>query len=223
MSNITHDYIDNYIQSLLPVSTGTLKDMEEYARQNNIPIITPDISALLTLFIKTINAKNILEIGTAIGYSSIVMAKSAGECSQIITIEKNPALAEIAISNIKKSGYANNIKVITGEASETLDNIKGLYDIIFIDAAKGQYFDFFDKSIDKLRIGGLFICDNVLFRGMVAERSLLIRRKITIVKRLKKFLKYISENKSLQTSVIPIGDGISVSVKLMEVDIDGKS
>lgn len=223
MSNITYDYIDNYIQSLLPASIGYLKDMEEYARQNNIPIITPDISALLTLFIKSINAKNILEIGTAIGYSAVVMAKSAGKDAQITTIEKNNTLVEIAMSNIKKSGYANNIKVISGEATEILKNIEGPYDIIFIDAAKGQYFDFFNNSINKLRIGGLFICDNVLFRGMVAERSLLIRRKITIVKRLKKFLKHISENKSLQTSVIPISDGISVSVKLMEVEIDEKN
>lgn len=223
MSNITHDYIDKYIQSLLPEHTGILKDMEEYALQNNIPIITSDISAILALFIKTINAKNILEIGTAIGYSSILMAKSAGVDCQITTVEKNSDLAELAILNIKRSGYANNIKVLTGEATEALNNIKGHYDIIFIDAAKGQYFDFFNKSIDKLRIGGLFICDNVLFRGMVAERSLLIRRKITIVKRLKKFLKYISENKSLQTSVIPIGDGISVSLKLTEVFIDEKS
>lgn len=220
MSNINHDYIENYIQSLLPDSDGILKDMETYARQNNVPIITPDIGALLTLLIKSTKAKSILEVGTAIGYSSILMAEAAGEGCQILTIEKNPQLADIAQLNIKKAGFKDNIKVLQGEAAEILEKVEGTYDIIFIDAAKGHYFDFFNKSIDKLKIGGLFICDNVLFRGMVAERSLLIRRKITIVKRLKKFLEYISHNKSLQTSIIPIGDGVSISLKLEEVTLD---
>lgn len=220
MSNINHDYIENYIQSLLPDSDGILKEMEAYARQNNVPIITPDIGALLTLLIKSTKAKSILEVGTAIGYSSILMAEAAGEGCQILTIEKNPELADIAQLNIGKAGFKDNIKVIQVEAAEILEKTEGLYDIIFIDAAKGHYFDFFNKSIDKLKIGGLFICDNVLFRGMVAERSLLIRRKITIVKRLKKFLEYISHNKSLQTSIIPIGDGVSISLKLEEVTLD---
>ncbi len=220
MSNINHDYIENYIQSLLPDSVGILKEMEAYALQNNVPIITPDIGALLTLLIKSKKAKRILEVGTAIGYSSILMAEAAGEGCHIITIEKNPALSEIATSNIDKAGFRDNIKVIQGEAAEILEKAEGTYDIIFIDAAKGHYFDFFNKSIGKLKIGGLFICDNVLFRGMVAERSLLIRRKITIVKRLKKFLEYISHNKSLQTSIIPIGDGVSISLKLEEVTLD---
>lgn len=217
MSNINYDYIENYIQSLLPSSEGILKDIEGYAHLNNIPIITSDVSTLLSILIKSTSTKKILEIGTAIGYSSIVMAKSAGNNSQILSIEKNSALAEMAISNIEKAGYKDNIKVIQGDASEVLKEIDNIYDMIFIDAAKGQYFDFFINSIGKLKIGGLLICDNVLFRGMVAERSLLIRRKITIVKRLKKFLKYISNNKSLQTSIVPIGDGISISLKLEEV------
>ncbi len=221
MSNINHDYIENYIQSLLPGSEGILKEMETYAKKNNVPIITPDIGALLTLLIKSTKAKRILEVGTAIGYSSILIAKAAGEGCQIYTIEKNPELADIALTNIDKAGFKNNIKVLQGEAAEVLEEISSsLYDIIFIDAAKGHYLDFFNKSIDKLKIGGLFICDNVLFRGMVAERSLMIRRKITIVKRLKKFLEYISHNKSLQTSIIPIGDGVSISLKLEEVALD---
>ncbi len=223
MSNITYDYIDNYIQSLLPASTGYLKDMEEYARQNNIPIITPDIAALLTLLIKTKKAKRILEVGTAIGYSTVIMAKAAGNDCQVVTIEKDPQMCKIANSNFEKADCADVIEIIEGDAAKMIESKEGPFDMIFIDAAKGQYFDFFKKSISKLQIGGLFICDNVLFRGMVAERSLLVRRKITIVKRLKEFLEYISQNKSLQTSVIPMGDGISISLKLWEVDIDAKS
>ena len=112
------------------------------------------------------------------------------------------------------------MRVLPGDASELLKKVTGSFDMIFIDAAKGQYMDFFRQSIDKLKLGGLFICDNVLFRGMVAERKLLIRRKITIVKRLKKFLEYISHQESLQTSILSMGDGISISCKLKEVHFD---
>lgn len=220
MSNINYDYIQNYIVDLIPKSEGILKELEEYAHTNNVPIITPDVASLLSILIKSSKSKNILEIGTAIGYSSIFMAKSADSDFQILSIEKDPIMVEKALINIKKAGYENNIKVILGDGVEVLKTIGGIYDMIFIDAAKGHYFDFFNGSIDKLRIGGLFVCDNVLFRGMVAERSLLIRRKVTIVKRLKKFLNYISNNKSLQTVIVPIGDGLSISLKLEEVAID---
>lgn len=220
MSNINYDYIQNYIVDLIPDSEGILKDMEDYAQKNNIPIITSDVASLLNILVRSSEAKKILEIGTAIGYSAILMGKAAISNFHITSIEKNPDMAEIAMTNIKNAGFEDSIKVIQGDAREVLKTIDGIYDIIFIDAAKGQYIEFFNSSIQKLKVGGLFICDNVLFRGMVAERSLLVRRKITIVKRLKKFLNYISSNKSLQTSIVPIGDGLSISLKLEEVAVD---
>jgi predicted O-methyltransferase YrrM len=222
MSQINHDYINNYLTDQIPPHEGILKELEAYAKEHHTPIVTPDIAGLLKVMIKSVNAKNILEVGTAIGYSAILMGLSAGEDFRITTIERNEENASLAVQNIKQAGFEQNIKVLTGDASEVLDQIEGTYDIIFVDAAKGQYMDFFEKSIGKLKIGGLFICDNVLFRGMVAERSLLIRRKITIVKRLKKFLHYISNHESLQTTIIPMGDGISISCKLKEVFINGK-
>lgn len=221
MSGINYEYIENYIKDLLPESDGIIKDMEEYAKENNIPIITPDVYSLIGILIKSTNVKDILEIGTAIGYSAILMAKSIGDEANIISIEKNEILADIARTNIRKAGLVGNITIIQGEATEELVNIEKNFDMIFIDGAKGQYLDFFNKSIDKLRIGGLFVCDNVLFRGMVAEKSILKKRKITIVKRLKKFLEYIMNNDALETSVVPIGDGLSISIKLKEVTIYG--
>ncbi|MCK9216698.1 MAG: O-methyltransferase [Firmicutes bacterium] len=216
MGGINYEYIENYIKNLLPESDGIIKDIEEYAKQNNIPIITPDVYSLIGILIKSKNVKDILEIGTAIGYSAILMAKSIGFEANIISIEKNEILAGIARTNIKKAGLVDNITIIQGEAIEELINIQKNFDMIFVDGAKGQYLDFFNKSIDKLRIGGLFICDNVLFRGMVADKNLLQRRKITIVKRLKKFLEYIMNNDILETAIVPIGDGLSISIKLKE-------
>lgn len=220
MSQINHDYINSYLTSLIPQHEGILKELEAYAEQHDTPIVTPDVAGLLKVMIKSAQVKSILEVGTAIGYSAILMGLSAGQDFSITTIERNEENAALAMQNIKKAGMEKNIKVMTGDASEVLDQIEGTFDMIFVDAAKGQYMDFFQKSIGKLKLGGIFVCDNVLFRGMVAERSLLIRRKITIVKRLKKFLQYISENESLQTTIIPMGDGVSISFKLKEVVFD---
>lgn len=216
MSQINHDYINSYLVSVIPEHSGILKELEEYAKEHHTPIVTADVAGLLKVLIKSTQAKRILEVGTAIGYSAILMGQTAGEGVSLTTIERSEENAHIAKENIKKANMEQNIKVIVGDASEALEQVEGTFDMIFVDAAKGQYMDFYKKSIDKLKIGGLFVCDNVLFRGMVAERSLLIRRKITIVKRLKKFLHYISNNESLQTTIIPMGDGVSISCKLKE-------
>lgn len=223
MSQINHDYINSYLIDLIPQNEGILKELETYAIEHHTPIVTPEVAGLLKAMIKSLGAKNILEVGTAIGYSAILMGLSAADDFRITTIERNEENACLALQNIEKAGMKQNIKVLIGDASELLDQVEGSYDIIFVDAAKGHYLDFFEKSIDKLKIGGLFICDNVLFRGMVAERSLLVRRKITIVKRLKKFLHFISNNESLQTTIIPMGDGVSISCKLKEVVFNEKN
>ncbi len=220
MSQINHDYINSYLTGLIPDHEGILKELEAYAEEHHTPIVTKDVAGLLKVLIKTTQAKRILEVGTAIGYSAILMGLSAGYGFHITTIERNEENVEQALQNIKKAGMEDHIRVIQGDASEALELAEGPFDLVFVDAAKGQYMDFFQKSVGKLRVGGLFICDNVLFRGMVAERSLLIRRKITIVKRLKKFLHYISNHESLQTTILPMGDGVSISLKLKEVEFD---
>jgi len=218
VANINHEYIDSYLLGMIPESSGILKEMEEYAKENHVPIITRDIAGLLSVIIKAGKVKSILEVGTAIGYSAIHMGLCAGEGVSITTIERNEESAARATAFIKRAGLEDNIRIITGDAEELLKDVNGSFDMIFVDAAKGQYMDFMKDSIGKLKIGGLFVCDNVLFRGMVAERSLLVRRKITIVKRLKKFLSFISSCESLETTIIPMGDGISISCKLKEVE-----
>jgi len=220
VTNINHEYIDSFLLGMIPESNGILKEMEEYAKENHVPIITRDIAGLLSVLIKSGKVKSILEIGTAIGYSAIYMGFCAGEGFSITTIERNEESSVKAADFIKRAGMEDNIKIITGDAEELLKDVQGSFDMIFVDAAKGQYMDFMKNSIGKLKTGGLFVCDNVLFRGMVAERSLLIRRKITIVKRLKKFLGFISSCESLQTTIIPIGDGMSISCKLKEVEFN---
>lgn len=220
MSSINHDYIQDYLTNIIPEHSDILKEMEIYATENHVPIITKDVAELLKVLIKLKSPKSILEVGTAIGYSSILMAKYIENDFKILTVERNQSYIDIANKNIESAGLKDKIQILSGDAEEILKEINDSFDIIFVDAAKGQYMDFFKDTISKLKIGGLFICDNVLFRGMVAEKSLVIRRKITIVKRLRKFLEYISNNEALQTSIIPIGDGVSISCKLKEVIFD---
>ena len=138
------------------------------------------------------------------------MLEAAPEGSSVVTIEKNEELANIARENC--SGL--NIKVITGDAIAVLDELDGVYDLVFIDAAKGQYKTILNHTMHLVRDGGLIISDNVLYRGMIANDELRVRRDITIIKRMRSYLDYICNHPNLMTSIVPIGDGISISVKL---------
>lgn len=215
MSNISHDYIEEYIRELLPKSEGHIKVMEDYAVENNVPIIHPEVAQLLRIIIKSHGVKNILEIGTAIGYSASVMSLAAGEGSKVVTIERDDNMCLIAAENIKLLEL-DSIKIVKGDAMEVLEKIEGEFDLVFLDAAKGHYDHFLPMCLERLKKGGLLVCDNVLFRGMVATNKLLIRRKITIVKRMRKYLSHISNMPGLETVILPIGDGVALSLKTEE-------
>lgn len=216
MSNISHDYIEKYIRELLPDRHGKIKEMEQYAHENNVPIIHPEVAQFLRVVIKSHRIKSILEVGTAIGYSASVMAEAAGNDCHVVTIEREDKAYEIAAKNIEEIGFENNINIIKGDAMEVLESIEGQFDMIFLDAAKGHYDHFLPLCMNHLKANGLLISDNVLFRGMVATNELLIRRKITIVKRMRKYLEHISSIPELETVVMPIGDGLAFSCKVEE-------
>lgn len=213
MSNINEEYIEEYIRSILPNNRQHMTELEEYAKKNHIPIVHPEVAQFLRVMIKIKNAKKILEIGTAIGYSSLVMAESMLNKGIIVTIERREDMIKLAKKFIDKSKYNNIIHIIKGEAEEILPKINEKFDFIFLDAAKGKYMEFLPYCIENLEEGGIIVSDNVLFKGMVANDELVIRRKKTIVKRMREYLKYISNNQSLETSVIPIGDGVALSYK----------
>ena len=122
-------------------------------------------------------------------------------------------MIEKAKENIKRSGFEKNITILEGDAEELLSNIEGEFDMIFLDAAKGQYKLFYDMVIDKLKVGGLLISDNILYKGMVAHDDFVVKRKKTIVKRMRNYLDYICNSDYLSTSLIPIGDGVALSYK----------
>ncbi|WP_427339150.1 O-methyltransferase [Caloranaerobacter sp. DY30410] len=207
------DYIQEYIRSVLPKSSDVLKTLEDYAKNYNVPIIHPEVAQFIRVIIQIKNPNRILEIGTAIGYSAIVMAEASKKDCEIITIERREDMVKLAKENLKRAGLDNRIKVLHGEAQEILPNIKDKFDLIFLDAAKGKYMEFLPYCIENLNDGGVIISDNVLFKGMVANDDLVIRRKKTIVRRMREYLKYICNTPILETSIIPIGDGIALTIK----------
>ncbi|KNF09875.1 putative O-methyltransferase YrrM [Gottschalkia purinilytica] len=213
MSNITAKYVEEYIRGLIPLKEDFLFEIQEYAYKNNVPIVHPEVAQLLKVLTMMKKPKRVLEIGTAIGYSALTMASCMDHDSRIITIERQEDMVKIAKSNIKNKGYENKIEVLKGEAETVLKELDEKFDLIFLDAAKGKYKEFFSYFIDNLNDGGIIVSDNVLFKGMVATDELVIRRKKTIVKRMRDYLKYISNHEFLETCVIPIGDGVAITYK----------
>lgn len=217
MSNINEKYVEEYIREVIPQSSDFLKKMEEYADTNHVPIIHPEVAQFLRVLIKIKKPKNILEIGTAIGYSALVMAESMGKEGRITTIERRQDMVDIATENIKTNGYQDMIEIKLGEAEEVLPTINDDFDFIFLDAAKGKYMEFLPYCVSNLKAGGIIVSDNVLFKGMVANDDLVIRRKKTIVRRMREYLTYISNKEIFETSIIPIGDGMAITYKKEEV------
>lgn len=213
MSNINLPYIEKYIRDLLPENKGLLKDMEAYAKENNVPIVHKEVGVLLQVMAKSISAKKVLEVGTAIGYSALLFCGAMDQDGHVTTIERNQNIIPIAKENIEKANKTKNIQIIEGDATEILQRLEDRYDLIFLDGAKSHYRYFLDMSINLLNPGGLLISDNILYKGMIATDDLVVRRQRTIVNKMREYLQYICNHPQLHTSIIPIGDGLAISYK----------
>jgi len=210
---INYDYINNYIRNTIKENDSILKELEDFAKENHVPIIQPEVAKLLLVTGKLLKPKRILEVGTAIGYSAIILSKVLDEGGKIDTVDRYELMIERAQINIKRAGLENTVNIIVGDAVEVLRCLDKKYDMIFLDAAKGQYPEFLPECMRMLNKGGLLFSDNVLYKGMVANDDLVVRRKKTIVKRLRDFLSSICENEELDTSILPVGDGVALSYK----------
>lgn len=214
MNNINNEKIVDFINDLY-IDNEISKDLEalrQEGQEKNVPIIHREVGEFIKAILKIKKAENILEIGSAIGFSSIFFA-SCTKDSKITTIEIDEEMAKIARGNIIKYGYEDRIKLIEADALEAIPKLEDKYDFVFIDAAKGQYINFFNLVEDKLQPGAIIISDNILFRGMVGDDDLVKRRKITIVKRLRQYLDDLLKNKSYTSSFLQIGDGIALTIK----------
>ena len=211
MSGITYDYMEGYIRSLIPESEGKIKELEDFAEENKVPIAQKETIKFLEFMVGMKKPLRILELGTAIGYSAILMYEAAGTNPHITTIERSEEMIGFAKKNIESFGLEKNITIEAVDCLDVLERLEEPYDLIFMDAGKGHYNHFLPHCLRLLKEDGIIIADNVLFRGMVASDDLVKRRKITIVKRMRTYLEMVSNDKNLVTSVIPMGDGIAIT------------
>jgi Predicted O-methyltransferase len=185
--------------------------IEEYAKENNIPIMEKEGIEFLKEYIKSNNVENILEIGAAIGYSAINMALS-NESIKVFTVERDENRYKKALENISEMGLENKI-VIQNKDAFDLD-LDGKYDLIFIDAAKSQYIKFFEKFKENLSDDGVIVSDNLHFHGLVGKEKEIKSRNVRgIVRKLKNYIDFLEENQEFETKFYDIGDGIAVSKK----------
>lgn len=211
---ITGERVSAYINSLYPGSGGFLEKLEEEARAAHVPVIRRETQSLLRFLIASHRPRNILEVGTAVGFSALFMSAYApGDC-RIVTIENNGRRISEARKNFARAGAEERITLLEGDAMEVLESLNGSYDLIFIDAAKGQYPGYFPRVMKVLEEGGLLVSDNVLQGGEIMESRFAVeRRNRTIHARMREYLYILTHHEELTTSILPVGDGVTVSVR----------
>lgn len=211
---IVDDRMVAFINSFDKGNTPFLNEIEKFALETEVPIIRKEMQAFLRFLLTMKRPMKILEVGTAIGFSALLMSEYAPQGCQITTIEKYEPRIPIARENFKKAGKEDCITLLEGDATDILQQLDNQYDLIFMDAAKGQYIHFMPDILRLLAVDGLLLSDNVLQDGDVIEsRYAVVRRNRTIHGRMREYLYELTHHPQLETCILPVGDGITLSVK----------
>lgn len=210
---ITDERFVTYIHSLEKPNSEILTEIEQAAHKDLVPIIRKEMESFLRVILTIKHPKEILELGTAIGYSAILMSECCD--AKITTIENYEKRIPIARENFEKAGKSDQIELLEGDAMEVMKTLpKEKYDFIFMDAAKAQYINYLPEAMRLLQKGGVLITDNVLQDGDLIQSKFVVRRRDrTIHKRMREFLETVKHDERLETSIVPIGDGIVMAVK----------
>ena len=209
-----------FIDSMDAGNTEFLNNLEKYSNETNVPIIRPSMQSFLKLLLAVKRPKKILEVGCAIGFSALLMSEYGPQDCHITTIEKYEKRIPIARENFAKAGKEDCITLLEGDAVDILKELDDTYDFIFMDAAKGQYIHFLPDILRLLAEGGLLVSDNVLQDGDIIEsRFAVTRRNRTIHGRMRDYLYELKHHPDLVTSILPVGDGVTVSVKQENKDV----
>ena len=211
---IVNERVVAYINSLNCGNSDICNTIEKEAIADEVPIIRKEMGNLLKVLLQLVQPERILEVGTAVGYSSILMSENMPHNFTITTIENYDKRIPVAKNNFKRAGKEDVITLIEGDALEVLKTLDGPYDFIFMDAAKGQYINYLPDIKRVLRKGGLLISDNILQEGEIVEsRYAVTRRNRTIHARIREYVYELTHSEDFVTSIVPIGDGITLSVK----------
>ena len=216
---IVDERMRTYINSLDMGNTPFLEELEQYAIRERVPIIRREMQSFIKMFLAVNRPKRILEVGTAIGFSTLLMCEYGRPDLHITTIENYEKRIPIARNNFKRAGKESQITLLEGDAMEVLPTLDEPYDFIFMDAAKGQYIHYMPEVMRLLKTGGTLVSDNVMQDGSIIESRFAVeRRDRTIHSRMREYLYELKHHEELLTSIIPLGDGVAVSVKLNKKD-----
>lgn len=210
-NNIVYGYIEEYIEKTHKKNDDFFVNLRAYAEENHIYIVKSDVERFLRTLLSIHKPQQILEVGTAIGYSAMMMLESAGEHAYVTTIERDETVLSQAKEHVAARGLSDRVRFVFGDATEVLEHLSGTYDFAFIDASKGQSKDHFDKCVSKMCSGGVIVTDDVLYMGMTASDELATKKHITITRRLREYLDYIANDPRFETVILPIGDGVAVT------------
>lgn len=211
---IVNERFVDYINSLERGNPAYLDDLEQFALKTNVPIIRKEMQSFLKTLLVMNKPRQILEVGTAIGFSALLMSEFMPKDAHITTIEKYEKRIPIAKENFAKYGKEDSITLLEGDATEILHQMEGSFDLIFMDAAKGQYIHFLPDVLRLLADGGVLLSDNVLQDGDIIESKYAVtRRNRTIHTRMRDYLYTLKNHEQLETAIIPLGDGVALSVK----------
>lgn len=211
---ITDERLTTFINSLESRDLPILEEIEQEALDANVPIIRKETQSFLKVLLQIHRPMRILEAGTAVGFSALLMNAYAPEGCHITTIENYEKRIPIARENFRRAGKEEAITLVEGDALEVMKGLEGPFDLIFMDAAKGQYIHYMPEAVRLLRKGGLLVSDNVLQDGDILESRFAVeRRNRTIHSRMREYLYELKHDERLLTSIVPLGDGIALSVK----------
>lgn len=203
-----------FINSLDRGNTKLLNQIEKEAKRDRVPIIRQEMQSFLRVLLAAVKPRAILEVGTAVGFSALLMCEYGEPDLKLTTIEKYEKRIPVAKANFKRAGREEQITLLEGDAAELLKELSGSYDLIFMDAAKGQYIHFLPEVLRLLAPGGILLSDNVLQDGDIIESRFAVeRRDRTIHSRMREYLYTLTHHPQLVTTVLPLGDGVTVSVK----------
>ena len=212
---IVDERMVTYINSLDTGSGQFLDQLELQAKKDRVPIIRREMQSFLKVLLQIKKPTKILEVGTAVGFSALLMAKYTPEDTRIVTIEKYEKRIPVAKANFQAAGMDHRITLLEGDALEILREMEDSFDFIFMDAAKGQYIHFYPEVMRLLAPEGILVSDNVLQEGDLIESHFAVeRRKGTIYKRMREYLYVLKHDERLETSILPVGDGAAVSYKM---------
>ncbi len=205
--------MESFLRRMLRPAGGFLAEMEADARARHIPVAMPETAALLRWLSSAIRPARVLEIGTAIGFSTALLASGQPETGILDTIELDPDLAEEARRNLDRLALAGRVRVLTGDARDILPCLTVPYDLVFVDAAKGQYPELLPDLTRLVAAGGTLASDNVLFMGLPHATDKVPHKHRTIAVRLEAYLKALCTNKDFETAILPVGDGVALSCR----------